>query len=435
MNKIVELLIDWDEMNFEDLGVSIMSLVSEPAIGIAWQKFAAQKFVEVKPGESKDDYVSRCIPVLIDEGFEQDQATAICYGSYEEMAECEDCFDLDGACWPGYEAIGMKTKNGKQVPNCVPIENTKLSGDHLDWIESLISKEDFGRTFDPATTSYVDMSKDKFADEGEVISAIGALNDLLTTGQEGTTQILYRYTAGRSLSSSSESRRFCKIMMSRSNRYYSEEEIDQISNARLQPGMGPGGSSYYDVFKYKGGVNCRHFWTAYRQYDAGGRTVVAELGPATSRDAGQIASASNNEWRMSKMQDFHFSEDDQQIVTAPAMVPNMLIPRRDADGNMFHVYFSQETVRKIAAKFLEENKQHNTDVNHDDNISTENTLLESWIVEDPDMDKSKTLGFNVPPSTWMVSYKINNDETWKKIKNGELNGFSIAGQFIESNTK
>lgn len=26
-------------------------------------------------------------------------------------------------CWKGYEMVGMKTKNGKKVPNCVPIEN------------------------------------------------------------------------------------------------------------------------------------------------------------------------------------------------------------------------------------------------------------------------------------------------------------------------
>ena len=137
MNKIVELLIDWDEMDFSDLGVDIMSLVSEPAIGISWQKFAAQKFVEVKPGESEDEYVSRCIPVLIEEGFDQDQAAAICYGSYEEM-ECEDCFDLDEACWPGYEAIGTKIKDGREVPNCVPIENTKMSEEHLDAIELML---------------------------------------------------------------------------------------------------------------------------------------------------------------------------------------------------------------------------------------------------------------------------------------------------------
>tara|TARA_X000001382_G_scaffold18386_1_gene11343 strand:- start:236 stop:418 length:183 start_codon:yes stop_codon:yes gene_type:complete len=27
---------------------------------------------------------------------------------------------LKKACWKGYEAIGMKTKNGRKVPNCVP---------------------------------------------------------------------------------------------------------------------------------------------------------------------------------------------------------------------------------------------------------------------------------------------------------------------------
>jgi len=27
---------------------------------------------------------------------------------------------LKKACWTGYEAIGMKNKGGKKVPNCVP---------------------------------------------------------------------------------------------------------------------------------------------------------------------------------------------------------------------------------------------------------------------------------------------------------------------------
>ncbi len=30
--------------------------------------------------------------------------------------------DLKKACWKGYEAIGMKKKNGKTVPNCVPVK-------------------------------------------------------------------------------------------------------------------------------------------------------------------------------------------------------------------------------------------------------------------------------------------------------------------------
>ena len=29
------------------------------------------------------------------------------------------------SCWKGYEAIGTKEKNGKKVPNCVPVKNKK----------------------------------------------------------------------------------------------------------------------------------------------------------------------------------------------------------------------------------------------------------------------------------------------------------------------
>ena len=29
-------------------------------------------------------------------------------------------FQMKNTCWKGYEPIGMKKKNGKQVPNCVP---------------------------------------------------------------------------------------------------------------------------------------------------------------------------------------------------------------------------------------------------------------------------------------------------------------------------
>ena len=29
--------------------------------------------------------------------------------------------NLEKACWSGYKQVGMKDKNGKQVPNCVPI--------------------------------------------------------------------------------------------------------------------------------------------------------------------------------------------------------------------------------------------------------------------------------------------------------------------------
>jgi hypothetical protein len=38
--------------------------------------------------------------------------------------------DLKKACWKGYTAVGMKTKNGRKVPNCVPVKKKKDTADH-----------------------------------------------------------------------------------------------------------------------------------------------------------------------------------------------------------------------------------------------------------------------------------------------------------------
>jgi len=40
----------------------------------------------------------------------------------KKMAEDEG---LEGACWEGYEPIGMKELDGRMVPNCVPIKENQ----------------------------------------------------------------------------------------------------------------------------------------------------------------------------------------------------------------------------------------------------------------------------------------------------------------------
>ena len=54
---------------------------------------------------------------------------------YKSDDEEEDKWDnLTKACWTGYTQRGMKEKNGKMVPNCVPVEKVEKSlwGGSLD---------------------------------------------------------------------------------------------------------------------------------------------------------------------------------------------------------------------------------------------------------------------------------------------------------------
>ena len=333
IGKIVELLIDWDEMEFDDLGVSIMSLVEKPAIGISWQAFSEEEVDEIIVMASHPDFGE-----VLD---------------YNETIEISDMAVLAN--------FGF-----------------------TDTLKAIIGLDILGKK-DPK-------------DEGE---------------------IKFRY------SGPSAQRDFCKAMQ-RLNKVYTLEEINSMSG--LNPGFGANGSNSYNIFKYKGGPNCQHYWEQVRVFRDGRKTVVVSEGPARGLGGEAMEEQPNNGYLMSQ---WNFSEDDQMIITGPAMTPNVMIPRKDAEGNIFHVYFTEETIEKISRRFLEESNHNNTDINHDDNLVEENTLLESWIVEDPEMDKSKKFGFEIPKGTWMVSYKINNKDTWNQIKNKELNGFSITGQFIE----
>ena len=59
------------------------------------------------------------------------------------------------------------------------------------------------------------------------------------------------------------------------------------------------------------------------------------------------------------------------------------------------------------------------------------SVVESWLVEDKDKDKSAKYGFDVPVGTWMISMKVDNDKIWTKVKAGEVKGFSIEGYFAD----
>ena len=309
-------------------------------------------------------------------------------------------------------------------------ESTNEVNDEWQKFEAHILKmaDELGETVNPEEIIYVDGSKESFATVGDFLQgarAIAALGDLPASTPA---RLVYRYAGP------SGQRTFCQVLKG-INKVYTREDITRMN--RFNPGFGPRGSNSYSVFDYKGGPNCQHYWEELVQFQDGSRNVLVSNGPAignagqsnNSSDQSPEGSVNNNAYLMSNS--WSFSEDDKMIVTGPAMIPRNLISRKDELGNLFHVYFSEETIETIAKKFLADNNTHNTDINHDGNVSNENTLLESWIVDDPKMDKSTALGFNVPKGTWMTSMKINNEETWNKIKAGELNGFSVEGSFLE----
>ena len=107
-------------------------------------------------------------------------------------------------------------------------------------------------------------------------------------------------------------RAFCKAMMS-AGKVYRKEDIDAASNKVIQAGMGPRGADTYDIFLYKGGKRCLHFWQRQIYLRKNNKKIsvnearrrILELEPSDRADVrlptnpkevAEVASASNNYW-------------------------------------------------------------------------------------------------------------------------------------------
>ena len=128
-------------------------------------------------------------------------------------------------------------------------------------------------------------------------------------------------------------------------------------------------------------------------------------------------------------------DEDKRMLISPALIPDKQIFRHDPNTDSdYYDYFSKSTVRKASELYLKNNNHHKATHEHSERVSGVLTV-ESWIIDDPKMDKSTLYGFSLPKGTWMVMMRIDNEELWKEIKEGNLKGLSIEGYFTDKMEK
>ena len=122
--------------------------------------------------------------------------------------------------------------------------------------------------------------------------------------------------------------------------------------------------------------------------------------------------------------------DEKRILMGAALIPNKLIYRKSGDQE-FYIFFSKETIRQVSEAYLKRGNQSETTLEHEIKLQGL-TIVESWIVEDTEKDKSRLYNLDAPLGTWCVSMKVDNDEVWNDfVKTGKVKGFSIEGNFAD----
>ena len=471
----------WAESKLKELGLfegaidaQTPDYVNEPSGSL----IVKDVFVSPSAGESEDDFLGRCIPTLINEGKDQDQAAAICYSYWREKYE-EDKRNIQNYVSRVFDLLGyldglptfatpQEAEEVARLAGCEGYHEHEVGEfivympcqEHDPSMDAML-QEAYEKWKAANQRSWDDLSpleqlalleqldqigeedvifKREFIDASKIRSA--AKPDETSFMDSPYTRIRYKYVGPRD----SKNRDFCALMLDL-NKVYRKEDINNMSLQGVNTGFGPGPqNNYYDIFLYKGGKYCRHSWEAVTQFfnpQAGkwGRyeeTKVESPTDTISNPAsglaligGEIVNPSDIVTSKFNRQEFQ----EQQVLAGPFMVPDKLIYRYDEMNGEYYVYFPEDAIKKIAHKFMEKKYTDKTNVEHDSNQMFDDVfVVESWLVADPKRDKSLVYsgGKEYPKGTWYGLVKVKNSLLWNEyIKTGLLKGFSVEGFFLD----
>jgi hypothetical protein len=282
--------------------------------GIEW---ASRKLEQIR-NEMKEQF--SCVQILIDKGYGEEEARMKCYERYyparrnypdNVLPLSEDEFIYDNPCQEGYIAYGTKIKDGREVPNCIPLNASK---DYED--------------------------NDREMVEG-VINLIIQVDDM-------------------------EER---KKVVEEAIRNFTEEGVK------------------FDLTDFL--------------------SRVGLLGQMT------------------------FADDLKYEITTVVMQPNHYIARRDEMGQIYYVFFSEESVRNMSQKFFKQDRHKSFNYEHSGLKLEGGYVVESWLVDDPENDKANKMGFKVNKGTWMVTLKWDDKKQFEEyVLNGKTFGISLEGAFL-----
>lgn len=124
---------DWDNAENPSNG-KIMWLAWGGDAGYSWSRKIVEREKNMKKSLDLGDFAEEIADILDDVvnpitkviDTEDDMTDEEISKTYESDDEDEDKWDnMEKACWRGYTQRGMKDKNGRKVPNCVPVEKAE----------------------------------------------------------------------------------------------------------------------------------------------------------------------------------------------------------------------------------------------------------------------------------------------------------------------
>ena len=325
------------------------------------------------------------------------------FAVYNNEGMLETYAGLEDACQSGYKAIGLKTKNGRKVPNCVPESRFES-----ELIEEII-KDQLNVNVFGYETEYFYMCP----------GAKALFEHLVSMEVDEDTKGMIRSAA-----------------VLADNIFDIEEDaiedgvadVDDLYQAAILA------SDFKDIIAEVDKITGMPHDTSFIDNHV---EIIRELveGEEFEINVAGLPNFINEASTGGRKKDLFAALKEKQMLMGPLMTPSKLIPRKDEEtGEEYQVYFTKDTIEKIAYKMMEDKLLDSVNIEHDGARKVDDVyLVETWIVKDPEHDKSLSYGFKPVEGQWFGIYKVKDGRVWNEyVKTGKVKGFSVEGYFINN---
>ena len=133
---------------------------------------------------------------------------------------------------------------------------------------------------------------------------------------------------------------------------------------------------------------------------------------------------------LSDVKQMIFKDDLLYRIASPVLIPSKIFRRDPETGEEYYVNVSAEVVEKMFMKFQKDRSGKDIfNIEHDETKRVPSYILETWLVENPKLDKSlSTYGIECPAKTWFAVQQFTDKIAYQKcVDEGQI-GFSIHGE-------
>ncbi len=371
----------------DETGVNFVSLVTNPAIERDFQYFN-QDFVKPNAGEDEGEFISRCMKVVKGEGYDDDQALAICY-NYWEGQKFESYNDYP-------KAASQNAQRGINLNEKVNNDCATLVGKNR--ARQLANNEPISMETIKRTYSYLSRGKEYY--DAKDTKACGTISYLLWGGDE-----MLRWTE----------RKLEELELRKSKRKRNKYDVDVVALPDYVTEDLPLFNTKEEAEAYADKIGC-----------TGSHQMGDKWMPCSAEEAHTDIETPLK--AHSHQIGFAIQDEEKRIITGMAMEAEKRIYRYDAARGEYYVYFDADTIFQIAKKWAKSDLYDSVNIHHEKETKGL-SLFESYIV-DRERGKYPPKGYDeVADGSWFLSYIVNDDDIWARVKDGEFKGFSVEGFF------